>query len=355
MRTRFALAGLVLCTAPLTAAETCTQAVISPQTPNWNQTITTPRFDPLSGTLTGVRIELDAAINGTSGIESPDSQPATWTLTFAARFELRRPDTSQLVAAQPSQTHTVSTTAFDGTIDFAGTSGITLPSSAATVPPAQVLLSAVGDLALFTGPVGAPGTIALSLSAQNACVAMGPGSAITHFSILAGADVRVCYQFTPRVEIFCKGDGSASACPCGNEAPLGTVGGCLNYEGLAGELTATGNPRLSADTLILHAASMHAVAPAAFFQGTSAENGGAGTVFGDGLLCVGGTLVRLGVRTSVGGALNLPSVGDPSISTAGSVAAPGIRTYQVWYRSGLPFCTFSTFNLTNGIQIDWLM
>jgi hypothetical protein len=37
------------------------------------------------------------------------------------------------------------------------------------------------------------------------------------------------------------------------------------------------------------------------------------------------------------------------------VAAPGIRTYQVWYRSSVPFCTPSTFNLTNGIQVDWLL
>ena len=103
MRARSTLAGLVLLTAPLTAGETCTQAAIPLQTPNWNQTITAPRFDPLSGTLTAVRIELDGFIDGLALIESPDAVPTTWTLSFEARFELRRPDTSFLVAAQPAQ------------------------------------------------------------------------------------------------------------------------------------------------------------------------------------------------------------------------------------------------------------
>jgi hypothetical protein len=37
----------------------------------------------------------------------------------------------------------------------------------------------------------------------------------------------------------------------------------------------------------------------------------------------------------------------------GLVAAPGTRTYQVWYRNAAAFCTSSTFNLSNGLQIAW--
>jgi hypothetical protein len=32
---------------------------------------------------------------------------------------------------------------------------------------------------------------------------------------------------------------------------------------------------------------------------------------------------------------------------------PGTRTYQVWYRNAAAFCTISTFNLTNGIELSW--
>jgi hypothetical protein len=31
----------------------------------------------------------------------------------------------------------------------------------------------------------------------------------------------------------------------------------------------------------------------------------------------------------------------------------GLRTYQVWYRNAANFCTSSTFNLTNGVAIQW--
>ena len=39
---------------------------------------------------------------------------------------------------------------------------------------------------------------------------------------------------------------------------------------------------------------------------------------------------------------------------AGNVAAPGLRTYQVWYRNAAAFCTPSTFNLTNGWETTWM-
>jgi hypothetical protein len=32
-----------------------------------------------------------------------------------------------------------------------------------------------------------------------------------------------------------------------------------------------------------------------------------------------------------------------------------IRTYQCWYRNADPlFCTASTFNLTNGVEVTWI-
>jgi hypothetical protein len=36
------------------------------------------------------------------------------------------------------------------------------------------------------------------------------------------------------------------------------------------------------------------------------------------------------------------------------IAAPGSRYYQVWYRNAAAFCTTGTFNLTNGLQLDWV-
>jgi hypothetical protein len=94
---------------------------------------------------------------------------------------------------------------------------------------------------------------------------------------------------------------------------------------------------------------------ALFFQGTTQTAGGLGTAFGDGLRCAAGTVIRLGTKTNVAGASHYPVAGDPPISVNGAVASPGTRTYQVWYRNAAAFCTVNTFNLTNGLQVNWIL
>ena len=93
---------------------------------------------------------------------------------------------------------------------------------------------------------------------------------------------------------------------------------------------------------------------ALYFQGTAALNGGAGTVFGDGLRCAGGSVTRIATRTNVFGSSLYPGLADVSISVRGACTPGAFRTYQVWYRNAAAFCTASTFNLTNGVSVTWL-
>jgi hypothetical protein len=154
--------------------------------------------------------------------------------------------------------------------------------------------------------------------------------------------------------VTCAGDGSGTACPCGNSGGPGR--GCANSASAAGaSLTGDGTARVSADSLTLRAEGLPAGTTALFLQATA--GGGPGLVFGDGLRCVGGSIVRLGTRVAIGGSVALgylvPS--DTPISARGSIPATGgVRHYQVWYRNGAPFCTVSPFNLTNGYSIAWL-
>jgi hypothetical protein len=153
--------------------------------------------------------------------------------------------------------------------------------------------------------------------------------------------------------VYCSGDGTAAACPCGN---IGTAGnGCpssVNPNGAS--LVTSGAPSLSADTLVLHGSGMPS-SSALYFQGTTQLGGGLGVPFGDGLRCVGGSIARLKTVTNVAGASHYPQPGDPAVSVKGAVAAPGTRTYQVWYRNADPtFCTPSTFNLSNGVLVTWI-
>jgi hypothetical protein len=147
---------------------------------------------------------------------------------------------------------------------------------------------------------------------------------------------------------FCFGDGTGPAgCPCGNNGGPGR--GCANSVDPSGALLAgSGVSSLSSDTVVLAGNGMPN-SSALYFQGTTQTF----NLFGDGFRCAGGTIVRLGTKTNVAGASQYPTAGDPSVSVRGQVVSPGSRTYQTWYRNAAAFCTPSTFNLANGLQLTW--
>jgi hypothetical protein len=151
---------------------------------------------------------------------------------------------------------------------------------------------------------------------------------------------------------FCFGDGTGTACPCANAGATGH--GCASSIDPNGALlTASGTPLTSLDTMTLSAAGLSS-SVVLFFQGTQQASGGQGSVFGDGLRCAGGSIVRLHSVQASGGVAQFPGPSDPQLHVAGQVPlGGGVRTYQVWYRNAAAFCTPSTFNLTNGLQIAW--
>ncbi len=154
---------------------------------------------------------------------------------------------------------------------------------------------------------------------------------------------------------FCFGDGTGTACPCGNSGAPGR--GCENSFGTGGGLlVASGSARIGADTLLLSVTGLPATAPCLYFQGTGVLANGAGVAFGDGLRCAGGTITRLGTRTAAAGASSMGApAGDVPLSVVGQIPVEGgVRNYQVWYRNAAPFCTSSTFNLTNAVRITWI-
>ncbi len=151
---------------------------------------------------------------------------------------------------------------------------------------------------------------------------------------------------------FCFGDGSGAACPCSNNAAAGSGTGCLSSLGFGGRIAGTGSASLASDSLVLTGTGMPN-SSALYFQGTAQAGSGAGTVFGDGLRCAAGSVIRLGTKNNVGGTSSYPVGADASVSVRGAVTAGATRYYQVWYRNAAAFCTASTFNLTNGLSVTW--
>ena len=151
---------------------------------------------------------------------------------------------------------------------------------------------------------------------------------------------------------YCFGDGSGTPCPCGNSGASGR--GCANsIDATGARVIAVGRASVANDSLSLRGYGMPN-SSALYFQGTTQAGGTAGTVFGDGLRCVAGSVIRLGTKTNASNTSRYPEPGDPSVSVRGVIpGAGGTRHYQIWYRNAAAYCTADTFNLTNGVSVAW--
>jgi len=159
-------------------------------------------------------------------------------------------------------------------------------------------------------------------------------------------------------QAFCAGDGSLSdhttACPCANDGAPGR--GCGHSFDAGGALiSASGAP--ATDDVVLRTSATPASAFTLFMQHDALDD----RVFHDGVLCAGGTLIRLRGRNAVAGQAFFPNSAFPNDATltlsqrGGVVPGSGARRYYAgWFRNAsTTFCPPATANVTNGFQIDW--
>ncbi len=203
------------------------------------------------------------------------------------------------------------------------------------------------DFGHFADPPAAGQSVAVG-NVVAISVASLSGTQLTPPDRAAIAFVDQCSQF----EVFCAGDGLdpavTSACPCGNVGAPGH--GCANSLHPAGGLLGVDGSVL-ADSVTLHGSGM-SNSTCIFLQGTGVVD----TVLDDGVMCTGGSLVRLRSRRNVAGASSFPDSTDTvTLSMRGGVV-PGsgqVRMYQTYYRNAAPYCTPATANLTSGVIVHW--
>ena len=145
---------------------------------------------------------------------------------------------------------------------------------------------------------------------------------------------------------FCAGDGTAGACPCGNDGVNGA--GCANSSGIGALLTGTGSASIAIDHLELTATGLPPGQTALLFQGSDALGGSAGLLFGDGLRCAGHQVIRLHTEVAdASGGVSFPT----GLAAAGGWNAGDTRRFQVWYGDPVGSPCAAGFNTTNGVEV----
>ena len=182
----------------------------------------------------------------------------------------------------------------------------------------------------------------------------GPTGPDRFLALVDNVDVTGPVPPPPPGVAFCAGDGADPAvtvdCPCANFGLSGN--GCANSVNANGAALAL-DGHVATDDVVLQASGMPATASCIYLQGSQVEM----EAFGDGVRCVGGTLLRLRAKANVGGASQFPDSADTiTLSQRGGVAvgSGATRYYQTYYRnSAAAFCPPDTFNVTSGQRIVW--
>jgi hypothetical protein len=241
---------------------------------------------------------------------------------------------------------------FDGTVfdGPAGAAAPTFPANGAFEPPFSGASEDGTGMDTFDGFRLDPGFFVGSPPQFASCFFFGgiPGNPLSSMWLELYAPLR-CPPDQPGTG-YCFGDGLdtvvTALCPCGNFGGAGA--GCANsFSSLGGLLSVAGTTVPNTINFTLTRVPNNTLC--AGFRNTTNTNPG-GVVFGDGVRCQTGTLIRFGQHNS-------GTVGDPVntwTSPTNSQGAGVTRFYQVQYRNSAPaFCPPATFNISNGRILTW--
>jgi len=158
-------------------------------TTNWEKQISLPQFNPALGTLESVEIRLAAYVEGMAFFENMDAEPTEVTTELSAQISLH--DSALTAVAFPIHTVVDSVEAFDGDVDFGGTSGKMYAGLAADDSAADQTTDP-SRLSQYTGT----GTIDFTAQATGKSRVVGPGNLAAGFQTKAKADVTVIYTYS---------------------------------------------------------------------------------------------------------------------------------------------------------------
>jgi hypothetical protein len=349
------------CGAGTHASAVSVTSSLGPSQPPWaNVQLQVSQFAPVAGqTLIQADIVVLGGVSGSTQFEHIATQNGctiTWCLGSAVHLTLPTPTSSLDLTPQQCGSNPLAT--YDGTLDYGGTSGVTnhvpltLQSQTVTITDPSVLAS------VFTGS----GEVTFTTSANDISTHSGCPNLAAIFINDTEIIVAVVYTYCGAGVTMCvPGEFGTMTCPCGNpQLPAGASKGCNNSAGAGGAvLSSGGQALLSADSVVFTTSGETPTATSIVLQGNASNP--SGSVFGQGVRCVSGSLVRLYTKHAVNGSIVAPAPGDPTVSARSAafgdtIVAGETRWYLVYYRDpNIPIVCLSSasFNATQGQAISW--
>lgn len=156
---------------------------------NWSVDFDVPQFDTMGGlrVLDEVCWTLTGKVQGTAMAESLDAEPAVVSLTLQAAVSLSLGMTV-LDVVLPLVNTMFNASAFDGNIDFGGTSGATF----ADLMNTDSVMNSTAMVAPFIGN----GVVTLTGAADGTSSGSGAGNLITQFMTSASLDWEIVYKYS---------------------------------------------------------------------------------------------------------------------------------------------------------------
>ena len=223
---------------------------------NWSLPLSVPQFNVPGGTLTSVEIAFTGGIVSAFGIENRDPIVNSYSVSSSYQLGLTSPSgvlVLSVVPVIPVQTGQLQ--AADGTLDFAGTGGITVSNLNATASGTTTLTSAA-DLAAFLGS----GNASLPVAANSNATIKTSANATSYITTQASASATVTYHYT-------------------YQAPTGSIGDRVFFDANGNGIQDAGEKGIAGDTVTLYNSSGVAIATTTtdtqgnyLFSGLSAGN-----------------------------------------------------------------------------------
>lgn len=184
------------------------QQTLGYDSPGVVRPITFAQFDPGLGTLVEVDLAVIGKLDSTVSVENLGAAAATATVSLPGTITLQAPSGLAMITAYPSLTTSLNLGAFDGSKDFAGSSG-TVASNIETTVTSLAYFGLTGsiDQAAFTGN----GSVSLSFNSQVLGAETGGANLLSQLQSETGAEVTLQYGYVAPGTGENSGGGSAGS------------------------------------------------------------------------------------------------------------------------------------------------